>query len=287
MNLLNGKVMKKVLTGVAAASVALSASAQEKGRFEAYDLKGFKLHVYYTNDPMADASYIVEGNDSLITLEQPLFKDNVAEYDAKLSALGKPVIARITDYHLGGTDGHETYRAAGMPKFMSEGAYAAMMKGFAQNFGDAIVPLPDGKTDEVPFGATEVWDNIPFKFNHGATTDFPGASILIGGQVYFTHWAPMKAHMSHLQITSPAAIDGELAEARKSLESGASLFIGGHGGAAHKDAVEFKIDYLTTMKQALADNKTEDGFIAAMKKAYPGLAGENNLPELAKTLYKK
>lgn len=63
--------------------------------------------------------------------------------------------------------------------------------------------------------------------------------------------------------------------------------IGGHGGTAGKDAVEFKIDYLTTMKKALADNKTEEGFIEAMKKAYPGLAGENNLTELAKTLYKK
>lgn len=41
------------------------------------------------------------------------------------------------------------------------------------------------------------------------------------------------------------------------------------------------------MKKALADNKTEEGFIEAMKKAYPGLAGENNLTELTKTLYKK
>ena len=133
---------------------------------------------------------------------------------------------------------------------------------------------------------SEIWDRIPFKFSHGAATDFPGASILIGGQVYFTHWVPMKAHESHLHITSPAAIDAEIAEARKSLESGATIFIGGHGGGGGKDAVQFKIYYLTTMKKALADNKTEGGFIAAMKKAYPGLAGENNLPELAKTLYK-
>lgn len=269
------------------AVVALSAAAQEKGHFETYDLNGFKLHVYYTNDALGDASYIIEGTDSLVTLEQPLFKDNVKEYDARFASIGKPVAARITDYHLGGTDGHDTFMAEGMPKFMNEGAYAAMMKGFAQNFGDAIVPLPTGQKDEVAFGTTEIWDRIPFRFNHGAATDFPGASILIGGQVYFTHWVPMKAHESHLHITSPAAIDAEIAEARKSLESGASVFIGGHGGAASKDAVQFKIHYLMTMKKTLADNKTEDGFIAAMKRSYPGLAGENNLPDLAKTLYKK
>lgn len=279
--------MRKIFIGMTAAVFALSAAAQEKGRFETYDLDGFRLHVYYTNDALGDASYIIEGRDSLVTLEQPLFKDNVMEYDARLASIGKPVAARITDYHLGGTDGHETFMAEGMPKFMNEGAYAAMMKGFAQNFGDAIVPLPTGRKDEVAFGTTETWDRIPFKFNHGAATDFPGASILIGGQVYFTHWVPVKAHESHLHITSPAAIDAEISEARKSLESGASVFIGGHGGAAGKDAVQFKIDYLTTMKKALADNTTEGGFIAAMKKAYPGLAGENNLPELAKTLYRK
>lgn len=279
--------MKKILFSLAAATVAISAYAQGKGRFEIYDLEGFKLHVYYTNDALGDASYIFEGTDSLVTLEQPLFIDNVTEYDAKLVNLGKPVAARITDYHIGGTDGHETIMAEGMPKFMSEGVYADMMQGFAQAFGDAIVPLPSGKKNEVAFGTTKIWNGISFKFNHGATTDFPGASLLVGDQVYFTHWVPTKAHESHLHIPSPEAIEAEVAEAHKSLESGATLFIGGHGGAAYKDAVLFKIDYLTTMKKALADNKTEDGFIATMKKAYPGLAGENNLPDLAKALYAK
>lgn len=65
------------------------------------------------------------------------------------------------------------------------------------------------------------------------------SSILIGGKAYYTHWTPAKAHVSHLQISSPAAIDAEIVEAEKSLASGAELFIGGHGGAAKRDAVEF------------------------------------------------
>lgn len=43
-----------------------------------------------------------------------------------------------------------------------------------------------------------------------------------------------------LHITSPVAIDAEIAEARKSLESGVSVFIGGQGGAAGKAAVQLK-----------------------------------------------
>lgn len=47
---------------------ALSTAAQEKGRFETYNLDGFKLHVYYTNDVLGDASYIIEDRDSMVTL---------------------------------------------------------------------------------------------------------------------------------------------------------------------------------------------------------------------------
>ena len=71
--------------------ITFTAMAQTKGKFEVLDLKDFKLHVYYTNDALNDASYIVEGKNGLITLEQPLFKDNVAEFDAYVASLNKPV----------------------------------------------------------------------------------------------------------------------------------------------------------------------------------------------------
>lgn len=83
--------MKKTLTVFALSLVALGASAQDKGRFETHEFDSFKLHVYYTNDALGDASYIVEGKKGLVTMEQPLFKDNVAEFDAYLAGLGKPV----------------------------------------------------------------------------------------------------------------------------------------------------------------------------------------------------
>lgn len=127
---------------------------------------------------------------------------------------------------------------------------------------------------------------VSFQFLHGASTDFPGASILIGKEVYYTHWTPAKAHISHLQVSSLAAIDAEIAESENSLKSGATLFIGGHGGATKADAVQFKIDYLKTMKKLLAENKTADAFVEAMKKAYPDLPGAEGLGEQANALYK-
>lgn len=277
--------MRKVLF-ILLSFLTITVMAQTKGRFEVYDIDNFKLHVYYTNDALGDASYIVEGKDALVTMEQPLFKDNVVEFDAYLSRLEKPVEKRITDYHVGGTGSHDVVMAEGMPEFTKGEIYGGMMQGFAQAFGDALTDMPTGRAAEVAFGTTQTWAGVAFEFRRGATTDFPGASILIGGKVYYTHWTPVKAHVSHLQVSSPAAIDAEIAEAENSLASGATLFVGGHGGAATRDAVEFKITYLKKMKELLAENKTVQTFVDAMKEAYPGLAGEAGLEELGNALYK-
>lgn len=242
--------------------------------------------MYYTNDAMGDASYIIECKDALVTLEQPLFRENVAEFDAYLSKLGKKVEKRIADYHVGGTGSHDVVMAEGMPEFTRGEIYGGMMKGFEQTFGDALADMPIGRTSEVAFGTTQTWAGVPFEFRRGATSDFPAASILIGGKVYYTHWAPAKAHASHLQISSPAAIDAEIAEAEKSLASGAELFIGGHGGAAKRDAVEFKIAYLKKMKEVFQANENAEAFVAAMEQAYPELPGAEGLTDLGKTLYR-
>ena len=266
--------------------LTITAMAQTKGRFEVHDLGNCKLHVYYTNDALGDASYIIEGKDALVTMEQPLFKDNVDEFDTYLSKLGKPVEKRITDYHIGGTGNHDVVMAQGMSEFTKGEVYGGMMKGFAKAFGNAMTDMPTGKAEEVAFGSTQTWAGITFEFRHGATSDFPGASILIDGKAYYTHWTPAKAHVSHLQISSPAAIDAEIAEAENSLASGATLFIGGHGGATACDAVEFKIAYLKKMKELFTANKTAQAFVDAMKQAYPGLPGEAGLEDLGKVLYK-
>ena len=266
--------------------LTVTVMAQTKGRFEVHDLSNFKLHVYYTNDALGDASYIIEGKDALVTMEQPLFKDNVVEFDVYLTKLGKPVEKRLTNYHVGGTGNHDVVMVQGMPEFTKGEVYGGMMKGFEQAFGDALTDMPTGKATEVPFGNTQTWAGVTFAFRHGATSDFPGASILIGGKAYYTHWTPAKAHVSHLQITSPAAIDAEIAEAENALTSGATLFIGGHGGAATRDAVEFKIAYLKKMKEILGNCQTASAFVDTMKKSYPGLPGETGLEDLAKALYK-
>ena len=276
--------MKKVLF-ILFNLLTITVMAQTKGRFEVHDLGNCKLHVYYTNDVMADASYIVEGKESLVTMEHPLFKDNVAEFNSYIERIDKPIERIISDYHVGGTGDHAQVMAEGMKAFSEGPIYGGMMKHFEQMWGDSMTEMPTGEVSEVPFGSTQTWAGVTFEFRHGASSDFPGASILIDGKAYYTHWTPAKAHISHLQVSSPKAIDAEITEAENALASGAELFIGGHGGAATRDAVEFKIAYLKKMKELFNANQTPQAFVEAMKKAYPGLPGEAGLEDLSKALY--
>ena len=266
--------MKKVFFAMMAAAMMISCgnktqqTAQNNaaevedsltGAFTAYDMEGYKLHVYNSNDVMGDASYIIEGKDSLIVMEYPLFKVNAKEFADYIEKLGKPVEIDVTDYHLGGSDKLPLTMPEGMPAFIEGPVYGGMMKQFAEQFGDTMVELPTQKAAEVPFGQTQKWNGIDFRFEHGATSDFPGASIIIGGQVYYTHWTPAEAHISPLQI--------------------------GHGGLAEKAQVEFKIAYLEKVKELMAANKDAAAFTEALKAAYPELPGDADA--LAQALYKK
>lgn len=257
-----------------------------KGCFETLELGDFRLHVYHTNDVMGDVSFLIEGPDGLVTLEQPLFKDNIAEFDAYEASLGKPVVQRITDYHLGGTGDHPILMPEGMHAFTQGDIYGGMMKGFAQQFGDAITAMPTGKVSEVAFDKPVAYAGVSFRFVHGATNDFPAAGILIGGKVFYTHWTPMKAHVNTLQVATPAAIDAQIEATEQSLASGATHFIGGHGaGVGTVDDARFKIDYLKKMKALRASEATPEAFAAALRSAYPGLPGEEGIDALAKALY--
>lgn len=277
-------LMKKLFSFVAAALVATTAFAQ--GTLKTYDNCHYKLYVYNSNDVMADASYIVETPKHVVTLEEPLFKTALAEFNHIVDSIGKPVADRIIDYHEGGNPMNATVRAEGMTKFMTTGAYDAMMQGFHKNFGDKIVDRAKGQTKEIAFGDTLKVDGVDFVFNHGSRSDFPAAAILIGDKYLLQHWAPGKAHMNALQLSNRQAVDAELEANRKALQSGAEYFLGSHGGFATKEAMEFKVNYLETVKRLLAENATSASFVEALKKAYPGLPGEQGLEALAANLYK-
>lgn len=280
--------MKKVLilTVLLIMTLSCKSNKPQNPRFKEIELPHATLYVYNTGDAMGDASYILEGKKGLVTIETPLFKENLTEFEQFIKELGKPVVAELADYHLGGTLDRPVVMAEGMGKFTKEGPYAAMMAGFQQCFGDAIVDMPTGAVTEVAFGEKATYAGVDFAFSHGSATDFPGAAILIDGTALLTHWAPAKAHMNNLQMGSAAAVDAERELLQAMKASGAKYFLGGHGGAADAAALEFKIAYVTKVKELLENNTDVTSFAAALKATYPGLPGEEGVDALADALYK-
>ena len=277
--------MKKILLA-AAAIFAANVMVNAQGKFETVELSNSTLHVYYSNDVMADASYIVEGKDALVVLEAPLFKSALAEFDSYIKKLGKPIASAIVDYHLGGQESQAIVMPQGMHKFTSEGVYAAMMSGFKQSFGDSMVDLAERDVREVPFGQTVKLACVDFRFDRGPANDFPGSMILIDGTACLMHWAPAKAHMNTLQISSQEAVGQAIEGLVAASKSEATVWLGSHGGVADKAALEFRIDYLRKIQELLAGKPDAKTFSAQLKAAYPGLAGEEGVEALAEALCK-
>nr|WP_297656126.1 hypothetical protein [uncultured Prevotella sp.] len=277
--------MKKNLI-VAAFAVLSAVGAYAQGNFQTVKDSAFTLHIFNSGDVMGDASYIIETPKNLVTMEEPLFKSGAEEFDAYVKKLGKKVNARIVDYHEGATGKNAIMQPEGMAKFMHEGVYDAMMKGFQQNFGDKMVARPTGKVKEVKFGDTVKLNGVEYTFNQGPKNDFPASNILIGKKFVLLHWAPAMAHMNALQLANRAAVAQALEGLKAAKATGAEYFLGGHGGLAEKDAIDFQISYLEKVQNLLENCKNAPTFVVAMKGTFPGLAGEQGLEALAQNLYK-
>lgn len=275
--------MKK-LFGLLLGLVSLTATAQ--GQFDVLDFNGFKVHVYQSNDTMRDASIVVEGNNGLVTLEPPLFKNADTEFNAYIDKLGKPVVRTIFDYHIGGTKNVNVTFPEGMIDYMGDESYDTMMKGFQQQYGDQLVKYPELAGEEVAFGTTQQWAGVDIKFDRSIFGGMPGADILIGGKVFFSHSISGKAHASARSIRNAAAIDKQIEIAEKLANTGAEYFVSGHGGLLAESPANFMKAYYTTMKQKLQQSTNSEAFIAAMKQAYPDLQGEDGLTQVANNLYK-
>ena len=75
--------MQKLINLAVAVALATSAGTAlaDQGKTDVYDFGSFRVHVYNSNDTMFDTSYIIESKNGLVTMEEPLFKVNVKEFN--------------------------------------------------------------------------------------------------------------------------------------------------------------------------------------------------------------
>lgn len=266
--------------------LTITAMAQTKGTFKTHDFDNFRLHVYHTNDALGDASYIVEGTQAVVTLEQPLFRENVAEYDAlprrarqaRRSAHRRLPCGRDRRPR----DGHAR-RDARLHEGCGLRRHDAELRADLRRRDRRSADGSDGRSGLRHYAAVG-GDSVPFRprrrdrlscrehphrrqgllhplGSREGTREFP-ANLLAGSPS--TPRSPRPVGRSHWAPSSSSADTAEPAGA---------------------DAVRFKIDYLECVKRLLAANGTADEFARALRAAYPELPGEAGLDALAQALY--
>ncbi len=279
--------MKKIILSAATLFSVAVASAQQ-GTVNDYNFGDFKVHIYTSAEAMHDVSILVEGENGLVVLEPQSFYKSIEDFNAYAEKLGKPIEKIVANYHAGGLaecDLKKVVMVEPMVEFMKSDMAQGMMNKFAGAFQGAMDTRSVKIKKTIPAVGTQKWAGVEFDFVSGASSDFPASSVNIGDKVYYTHFAPNKAHLSPLQLNSREAVDATIADLIQAKESGCELFVGSHGGVASMDDVEFLISYLERVKVLLAECEDSDTFGQRLISGYPHLEGYLNVRGVAQNLY--
>ncbi|WP_101260649.1 hypothetical protein [Labilibaculum filiforme] len=282
--------MKKLSVLLAAAMIAISAYAQPKANFSINKMENFTLHTYASFDAMADVSFIIEGENSLVILEPQAFKGKVEEFIAYTEKLGKPIERVLVSFHPAGL---KVYReehkviTKSMAEFLKSDAAKGMLGFFDKAFKGAMDTEIVAFDEQIDASTTFTVDGVKYTLEPTSVPGMPGVNIAIGENVYYQHFAPAKGfHASKNQIESKLAIDGALADATKAKKAGYTLLLGSHGfGKAGVDDLEFQIKYLKDMKKVAFKATSADEFIREMNLKYSDCKGEEDLKGIAEKLY--
>lgn len=110
----------------------------KSGSVNVYDYGGVKLHAYFTNDPLADVAYIVEGKKALAGIELPAFTAGLDTWKDYVQSLGKPTNDIFIVCHPAGASyikGMNVYGTEGAQKSIVSGSTGATTQGLFAAFG--------------------------------------------------------------------------------------------------------------------------------------------------------
>ncbi|MCC8197970.1 MAG: hypothetical protein LIP06_05180 [Tannerellaceae bacterium] len=285
--------MKKssMLSFLLAITISLQVNAQTtlEPKIDVFDFHTFKAHVFTSPETMGDISLIVEGPSGIIIVEPQAFVESIKLFKNYIASLNKPVVKIVANYHVGGLvewDPALVVMIEGMPEFEKSPRHVGMIKNFAERFGNAMDLRDHEPVATIPVDTSVNWGGVTFQFSPGPATDFPAASIGVGGKVYYTHFAPSKGHPRAGNFPDKASVNQEITRLKQLKNEGYELFTGSHGAPVGTEVVDFQIGYYQTLLDVLATASGKEAFITEVMKVYPDLGGEDNLPELANNFYK-
>ena len=245
------------------------------------DLPGCRLHVCDTGDALADTCFAFEAPTALVCLEAPAFQPDVDAWKAHLAALGKPIVAVLTPYHVGGAEqlGETWATARTCASLQPGGPIHGIVNGFQDTFHGAFLqPVTPAKTileGPLSIGGLHF---IVRNEGYGFDLDLPAAKLTA------THLFGADCHSL---LASPEAIDAAIAQCDRLAAADTQIILSTHHLPEGPDAIPAKRAYLLRVKEIAATAKDAASFIAAVKAAYPTLHAENYLTMTAQALFKK
>ncbi len=268
----------------------LVVAAYAQANFSTDKFDNFTVHTYASFDPMADVSFIIEGENSLVIIEPQAFKGKVEEFMAYTDKLGKPIEKVLVSFHAAGLKVYpdvDKVITKPMAQFMSSDAAKGMLGFFAQAFEGAMDTEVVEFDEHIDANSVFTVDGVEYVLEPTNVPGMPGVNIAIGAEVYYQHFAPaVNHHASKNQIKGKAGIDGALADAMKAKSGKYTLLLGSHGmGKAGDDDLKFQIKYLKTMQKMAQKASSADDFVAQMNAKYPNCKGEDDLKAIAASLY--
>lgn len=120
----------------------------KSGSVNVYDYGDVKLHAYFTNDPLADVAYIVEGKKALAGIELPAFTAGLDTWKDYVKSLGKPMNDIFIVCHPAGASyikGMNVFGTEGAQKSIVSGSTGATTQGLFAAFGADFHGGPEGQ----------------------------------------------------------------------------------------------------------------------------------------------
>lgn len=242
------------------------------GKLRIYEKGGETLYAYETKDPIDDQVILIRKGDVLVSIEAPLFKDNVSELNAFVRGLKirKAYILLVDhvapkDYLPEATlcsekDAIHALRSGG-PK--------TLFDGFVKAFGDKI-------QDELRDDYKEI--NSPIDFDGISLTLLPKGEefdvVLPSFHAVYTH---MLCHDVHSTIAGNGHADSLISELKGFVLAGYDIILTSHYAPETLDDVKTKIAYIESIKAMASKAKDKADFINMVKNAYPDYSGLNYL----------
>lgn len=146
-------------------------------------------------------------------------------------------------------------------------------------------PSGENVPSSVKAGGSITKDGMKFGFTQATDATDAQAALIIGGKIYYNHYAPTREHLSADRLNSREAVNAEFAAAQQAYSKKCLYYLGQYGEYGNQASQGFVLNYLRDVKKNMEKCGSATDFVAAMKKAYPKLRGEENLEAVAAKLF--